>query len=83
MRPEAGDVLVDQTMICEASRLLENDPDLNKYTRKMPWWPPTHTERLVHLSTLLDALALHEHLYVLKAELPDYADKLSLRRSLQ
>lgn len=39
---------------------------------------PLHSEQLFHLSTILDALLLYDQLYVLPAELPEDAPKLSL-----
>jgi hypothetical protein len=83
-----NDILVDQTMICEASHIL-NPPAhtgrsseqsvyvLGAFDKEAP-----NVERLLHLSMLLDALALHEHLYVLKAELPADWQSLRLRRTL-
>ena len=84
---DANDVLIDQTMICEASRLLLKNENLQNEYLPNPYaggleQEPTEVERLLHLSMLLDALALHEHLYVLKAELPRDASKLELRNLL-
>ncbi len=45
-------------------------------------WPTSHAERLLHLSTLLDAIALYDKVYVLQSELPPDADLLSLRNEL-
>lgn len=67
-----NDMLLDQTMLCEASRLLKGAPARGSF----------NTERLFNLSMLLDALALHEHIYVLKAELPPDANSLQLREHL-
>ncbi len=96
-------VLIDQTMLCEASRLIEGVPIgeefynylvsynkqasphrgfINDYRMGMDWWPPTNSERLFHLSTLLDSIALYENICVLKAELPPDADTLKLRNNL-
>jgi hypothetical protein len=78
---DANDVLVDQTMVCEASRLL-----VKEKTSIRPYRlgavldkEPSTVERLLHLSMLLDALALHEHLFVLSAESPEDAVELELR----
>ncbi len=46
------------------------------------WWPPSNAERLFNLSMLLDGIALHDHLYTLKAELPPDATGLQLRQLL-
>ena len=71
---DANDVLVDQTMVCEAARLLARHE-----TARHPYFAahvrerqPADVERLLNLSLLLDGLALHEHLFVLDAE--DHAD---------
>ena len=84
---DANDVLIDQTMICEASRLLLKSKNLPKADLSDAYLgtmedEPSDVERLLHLSMLLDALALHEHLYVLKAELPVDATKLDMRNLL-
>lgn len=108
MKPEYNAVLIDQTMLCEASRLLERVPigeEYVAYIRKLDpcglasyldefsgafphyqegshRWPPTNEERLFHLSTLLDAVALYDELYVLESELPPDASSLELRNHL-
>jgi hypothetical protein len=100
-----NDMLLDQTMLCEASRLLEACPqgrEFVEYLQEIPHsrdskyvlgqyglgigsghgWPPSNAERLFNLSILLDGLALHDHLYVLQAELPPDAASLRLRQLL-
>ncbi|MCI0615658.1 hypothetical protein L0244_21940 [bacterium] len=52
------------------------------YQMGIHWWSPNNTERLVNLSILLDGLALHDQLYVLKAELPPDTEVLNLRKLL-
>jgi hypothetical protein len=84
---DANDVLIDQTMVCEASRLLLKTRQLSQSEIPHAYLgfldgEPSDVERLLHLSMLLDALALHEHLYVLNAELPADATKLELRKLL-
>ncbi len=92
-----NDMLLDQTMLCEASRLLEGCPQgfpyveylarqqkgrnrlVEQYEHEIGQWFPSNAERLFNLSMLLDGLALHDHLYVLKAELPLDATHLRLR----
>jgi hypothetical protein len=83
----ANDVLVDQTMLCEASRLFGTNRAGPGYRNTQHVFGvgerrPSDTERLLHLSILLDALALHERLYVLRAELPEDWPTLSLRNTL-
>lgn len=99
-----NDLLLDQTMLCEASRLLQNCPEgepfVNYFIRfakdqeilssrlyglyecERRSWLPSNSERLFNLSLLLDGLALHNQLYVLKAELPPDAEALQLRTLL-
>lgn len=99
-----NDLLLDQTMLCEASRLLQNCPEgesfgsyfsrfakgqeiqrsrlYHLYEHERHSWSPSNTERLFNLSLLLDGLALHNQLYVLKAELPLDAESLQLRKLL-
>src|SRR2546422_1899120 len=95
-----NDMLLDQTMLCEASRLLEGSPqgaafadylsNLNQsstiidrsYYMGVERWPPSNAERLFNLSMLLDGIALHDHLYTLKAELPPDVTILRLRQLL-
>jgi len=84
---DANDVLIDQTMVCEASRLLLKTKQLSRSEIPHAYLglfdrEPSDVERLLHLSMLLDALALHEHLYVLNAELPADATTLELRKLL-
>lgn len=94
----AGKVLLDQTMLCEASRLVQGVPVGEQYleylrrltphlradqlTMGLNRWPSTNSERLVHLSTLIDAVVLYDRVFVLQAELPPDAPSLSLRRRL-
>jgi len=77
-------VLIDQTMLCEAARLLEgtNTPWPDRRISPLGWETPNPAERLVHLATLLDALLLYDELYVLDAQLPHDADALPLRQVL-
>lgn len=83
-----NDILIDQTLICEASRILDRSTHRagssgqGMYTLGVYDKVPSNVERLLHLSMLLDALALHEHLYVLKAELPLDWQSLQLRQLL-
>ncbi len=73
-------LLIDQTMLCEAARLLQAPEQA--LDRDDHWWPPSIPERLFHLSTFLDALVLYDQLYVLPAELPPDAAQLALRNRL-
>jgi hypothetical protein len=93
-----NDVLVDQTMICEASRLLEGYPEGDDYIHWLferdllepghysfilgSRLRPSNIERLVNLSMLLDAMALHECLYVLQGETPPDEQHLQLPKYL-
>jgi len=86
--PNSGVALIDQTLLCEAARLLRGDeqpgdgdmpPD---FAMGRDWWPTTNAERLCHLATLLDSLLLYDVLYVLPAELPPDAENLPLRQML-
>jgi hypothetical protein len=80
---DANDVLVDQTMVCEASRFIDRKDLRDSYLVGLAGEPgPSNTERLLHFSMLLDALALHEHLFVLDAELPSDAKDLEFRNLL-
>jgi hypothetical protein len=81
---DANDVLVDQTMVCEAARLLVKDKTISQPYRLgvILDSEPSAVERLLHLSMLLDALALHEHLFVLSSEAPADANELELRSLL-
>ncbi|GEB57106.1 hypothetical protein [Streptomyces gardneri] len=75
-------VLIDQTMLCEAARLLLGaDAPGIRMGHPLARTPDT-AERLVHLATLLDALLLYDELYVLDAQLPHDADTLPLRQVL-
>lgn len=78
---EPADILLDQTTICEASRLLEN-PQITGLESEAEFLSFLKIERILHLSILLDGLALHEHVYLLKAEMPSDLETLSLRRTL-
>jgi hypothetical protein len=64
---------IDQTMLCEAARLLQNAP-------LRPG--ETNVGRLVHLTTLFDSLALYDTLFVLRCELHQDTHALSLRQFL-
>lgn len=77
-------VLIDQTMLCEAARLLlgADAPEMEMGMRLPLARTPDTAERLVHLATLLDALLLYDELYVLDAQLPHDADTLPLRQVL-
>ncbi|MFF1916457.1 hypothetical protein ACFVYE_33785 [Streptomyces sp. NPDC058239] len=85
-------VLIDQTMVCEASRLLEgvpagyrgHIPPEGLYIEEGPhiFWQPTTEERLIHLSTLLDAILLYDRVYVLDSGKPADEASLTLRRVL-
>ena len=68
----AGNVLVDQTLVCEASRLLASRSGQDR----------DGAERLIQLSLLLDAVLVYERLYVLASELPADAATLELRTAL-
>ncbi|MCX4538246.1 hypothetical protein [Streptomyces sp. NBC_01669] len=85
-------VLIDQTMVCEASRLLEGVPSGYR-GHVLPegmfvdeghhiFWGPTTAERLIHLSTLLDAILLYDRVYVLDSGKPADEASLTLRRVL-
>ncbi|MDG9704795.1 hypothetical protein [Streptomyces sp. DH37] len=83
--PHPSRVLIDQTTLCEAARLLDGTatplpppPPLGRLGGR----PPGTAERLVHLSTLLDALLLYDEIHVLDAHLPADAEGLALRRVL-
>jgi hypothetical protein len=65
----AGSVLVDQTLVCEAARLLQGSNTRN-------------AERLTQLSLLLDAILLYDRIYVLPSDLPEDASELGLRHAL-
>ena len=81
MLSDRSSVLIDQTMLCEAARLMRDArPWRPDYEERR--WPPSISEQLFHLSTILDALLLYDQLYVLPAELPEDAPKLSLRNRL-
>jgi hypothetical protein len=71
-----GVILLDQTLVCEAARLLE--------ARQRPGGmrAGTGAERLVQLSLLLDAVLLYDRVLVVRAGLPSDAGRLSLRRAL-
>jgi hypothetical protein len=71
----AGDLLVDQTLVCEAARLLRDSTTDDHYSK-------LNAERLAQLSLLLDALLLYEQLYVLPSERPRDAGQLELREAL-
>jgi hypothetical protein len=75
-------VLIDQTTLCEAARLLEGTGTPRNWIPGVPWSPPGTAERLIHLSTLLDAVLLYDELHVLDAQLPRDADALTLRQVL-
>src|SRR3954452_2956216 len=93
---ETDAVLLDQTMLCEASRLLAGSPVGHEYTeslqrfdlsygvRELQWraMPLSNAERLLHLETTARALLLYERLYVVSAELPPDATALPLRQIL-
>lgn len=55
-------VLIDQTMLCEAARLLEGTVTPQPDLRILGASTPDTAERLVHLATLLDALLLYDEL---------------------
>ena len=79
-----NDILIDQTLICESSRLFIQ----KKQSEKSQWdlvatgYAPISLERLLQLSILLDALALHDQLYILDGELTEDAASLELRSLL-
>ncbi|MCX5360749.1 hypothetical protein OG864_18765 [Streptomyces sp. NBC_00124] len=77
----ASSVLIDQTTLCEAARLLEG-VSTPMARRTMGAVTPGTAERLAHLSTLLDALLLYDEVRVLDAQLPSDAEQLTLRRVL-
>ncbi|MFE7439324.1 hemerythrin domain-containing protein [Streptomyces chartreusis] len=90
---EVSAALVDETLICEASRLLENAPTGTAFSRSLGrdgyaqpmadvYWPVSVPERLMHLSSLLDTVLLYDHLYVLSCQLPPDASRLGLRQAL-
>jgi hypothetical protein len=75
MVADVGGVLVDQTMVSEASRLLHGRvPDGER--------SGLNAERLMQLSLLLDAILLYDRLYVLPGELPADVGDLELRAAL-
>ncbi|MFI6864356.1 hypothetical protein ACIBKZ_31440 [Streptomyces sp. NPDC050421] len=87
-------MLIDQTMVCEASRLLEGVPaGYRGHISDEDWrwhydeghhinWLPSVEERLLHLSTLLDAILLYDQVYVLDSGKPADEASLTLRRVL-
>jgi hypothetical protein len=75
----AGGVLLDQTLVCEAARLLQPGNGQLRADRYDPW---RNAERLTQLSLLLDAIMLYDRAHTLRAELPPDADGLALRRAL-
>ncbi len=79
--PQLGAVLVDQSLLGEAARLLEHEAvsDTDIWPAPAPGMP---AERLVQLSLLLDAVLLYDRIHVLRGDLPDDADQLGLRRAL-
>ncbi|MFE9993456.1 hypothetical protein [Streptomyces avermitilis] len=92
--PDMGrsSVLIDQTMVCEASRLLERVPlgyrghfppeDRYLDVGNHEMWSTTTAERLIHLSMLLDAILLYDQVYVLDSGKPPDEASLTLRRVL-
>jgi hypothetical protein len=71
----AGSLLVDQTLVCEASRLLRGrSPDHSGVGR--------NAERLFQLSLLFDAILLYDRLYVLTSDMPRDVAELELRAAL-
>lgn len=81
---DVNDVLVDQTMVCEAARLLARHKTVPYpyFAADVSDGEPADVERLLNLSTLLDGLALHEHLFVLDAERHADAEELELKNLL-
>lgn len=78
-------VLVDQTMLCEAARLLAGRPAGGPSLERpgasglglfLEGAVPTNAERLLHLSMLLDALLLFDRVLVLQGEVPPDTDSL-------
>jgi hypothetical protein len=68
-----GSVLTDQTLVCEAARLLDPGPASRL---------SADAERLAQLSLLLDAVLLYDRVYTVAADLPRDVDDLTLRREL-
>ncbi len=91
-------ILLDQTTICEASRLLVGAPTGQAWLSNLiaiaggstsvdlqiasADFQVTNAERLVNLALLLDAVVLYEHVLVVRGELPADAANLPLRRAL-
>jgi hypothetical protein len=77
--PHRNAALISNTMLCEVSRLLSaaatpSDAD---------WMDRRLCEiRLADLTSLIEAICLHDHLYTLPARLSDDADSLELRTLL-
>jgi hypothetical protein len=72
---DAGGVLVDQTMVSEASWLLHGRMPDGRHRG-------LNAERLMQLSLLLDAVVLYDRLYVLPGQLPVDVGDLELRAAL-
>ena len=94
MKTATSTVLIDQSMVCEAARLIERAPvgdeyldylgqferhrDIGPHYRMhIKWWPPTYSERLFHLVTLLDAVALYESFLVGKLRAHTFSPSIS------
>ncbi|MFI6213843.1 hypothetical protein ACIBCD_17785 [Nocardia brasiliensis] len=69
-------MLIDQTTLCEAARLLDDVSDVARADG------PDTAERLFHLSTLLDAILLYDEVHVLDAQIPYDARRSRLRQVL-
>ena len=91
-------ILLDQTTLCEASRLLVGAPTERAWISHLlatagngtsvdlqiasADFQITNAERLVNLALLLDAVILYEHVLVIHGEIPTDAAHLPLRRTL-
>jgi hypothetical protein len=75
--PHRNAALISNTMLCEVSRLLMSPPFvLDVYRRE------EMQVRLADLTSLIEAICLHDHLYTLPATLSDDAETLELRATL-
>ncbi len=85
--PPIGSALVTNTMIGEASRFLTRDfsrqdiqdpPDDYRYAS----WAENYATPLIDLCSLIDAVVLHDQLYILPCQMKSETKDLELRTSL-
>lgn len=78
MKPAGpNSALISNTMLCEASRLLDSHDD------RLIWeWDQKAAYRVADLLSLIEATSLHETLYTLPARLDSETENLRLRNEL-